>query len=498
MMHSPFELPSLRVVTARPGDVAADLLVVPCHDPGAEALAVRLPAAARQELAAAASRGEPVTDAGRVLAAGVGDPAWQSARLAVVGTGPGPVTAEAVRRAVTAAAHWARERRLRTIAIDLAALPLASEAASAAAAEAVVLANFNHGHLKNAEPLPGIREASLLLGDGQQAQLERGLVIGEAINAARFLTNEPGNVLTPRALVERAADLAAEPGVQAEILGPEKIEALGMGLLLGVARGSAEPPRLLCLTYTPPGAPSGPVLGLVGKGVTFDTGGISIKPAENMDRMKDDMAGGAAVVGAVRALARLGVPRRVVAVVPATENMPGGRALKPGDVIRGAAGVTVEINNTDAEGRLILGDGLWYAKQKGATHLVDVATLTGACVVALGKVTTGLFGTPPAWTGAVRAAAARAGEAVWELPLGPEYRELLKSEVADIINSGGRAGGAITAAMFLREFVGDTPWAHLDIAGTAWIDEPKPWAPKGASGVMVRTLVELAAGDLAG
>ncbi|MGE0362533.1 MAG: M17 family metallopeptidase, partial [Vicinamibacterales bacterium] len=210
----------------------------------------------------------------------------------------------------------------------------------------------------------------------------------------------------------------------------------------------------------------------------------------------DDMAGGAAVVAAVRAIARLGVPRRVVAVVPATENMPGGNALKPGDVIRGAAGVTVEINNTDAEGRLILGDGLWYAKQRGATHLVDVATLTGACVVALGKVTTGLFGTPPAWTGAVRQAAAKAGEPIWELPLGPEYRELLKSDIADIVNSGGRAGGAITAAMFLREFVGDTPWAHLDIAGTAWIDDAKPWATKGASGVMVRTLVELAAGEL--
>jgi leucyl aminopeptidase len=215
-----------------------------------------------------------------------------------------------------------------------------------------------------------------------------------------------------------------------------------------------------------------------------------------MERMKDDMAGGAAVVAAVRAIARLGVPRRVVAVVPATENMPGGKALKPGDVIRGAAGVTVEINNTDAEGRLILGDGLWYAKQRGATHLVDVATLTGACVVALGKVTTGLFGTPPAWIQSVRQAAARAGEPVWELPIGPEYRELLKSDVADIINSGGRAGGAITAAMFLREFVGDTPWAHLDIAGTAWIDDVRPWATKGASGVMVRTLVELAAADL--
>jgi leucyl aminopeptidase len=494
-MHSPFELPSLRAVTASPWEVAVDLLIA-LRPADAGDTASRLSGAARQDLADAVSRGEPVADLGRVMATAVGDGGWQTSRVLIVGLGQGPLTADHIRRAVAAGALWARERRHRTIAIDLVGIPVDVEAATAAAAEAVVLANFNHGHLKNAEPLPGIREASVLIADGQRALLERGLVIGEAINAARLLANEPGNVLTPRALVERAADLTAEPGVQAEILGPDKIEALGMGLLMGVARGSHEPARLLCLTYTPPGGASGPVLGLVGKGITFDTGGISIKPADGMERMKDDMAGGAAVVAAVRAIARLGVPRRVVAVVPATENMPGGKALKPGDVIRGAAGVTVEINNTDAEGRLVLGDGLWFAKQRGATHLVDVATLTGACVVALGKVTTGLFGTPPAWIQSVRQAAARAGEPVWELPIGPEYRELLKSDVADIINSGGRAGGAITAAMFLREFVGDTPWAHLDIAGTAWIDDARPWATKGASGVMVRTLVELAGSDL--
>jgi leucyl aminopeptidase len=495
-MHSPFDLPSLRAVTIPPREVAVDLLIALYPAPAADGVAGRLSAAASQEVAAAVARGEPVSELGRVLATAVGDSAWQTSRVAVVGAGPGPLTADQVRRAVAAGVLWARERRYRTVAIDLVGLPVDIDAATAAVAEAVVVANFNHGHLKSAEPLPSLREASVLVADGHRAQLERGLVIGEAINAARLLANEPGNVLTPRALVERAADLAAEPGVHAEILGPEKIEALGMGLLMGVARGSSQPARLLCLTYTPPGVADGPVLGLVGKGITFDTGGISIKPADGMDRMKDDMAGGAAVVAAVRAIARLGVSRRVVAVVPATENMPGGNALKPGDVIRGASGLTVEINNTDAEGRLILGDGLWYARQRGATHLVDVATLTGACVVALGKVTTGLFGTPPSWVSAVRQAAARAGEPVWELPLGPEYRELLKSDVADLINSGGRAGGAISAAMFLREFAGETPWAHLDIAGTAWIDDAKPWATKGASGVMVRTLVELAAGEL--
>jgi leucyl aminopeptidase len=233
------------------------------------------------------------------------------------------------------------------------------------------------------------------------------------------------------------------------------------------------------------------VLALVGKGVTFDTGGISIKPADGMERMKDDMAGGATVMAALRAIALERLPLRVMAIVPATENMPGGRALKPGDVIRAASGLTVEVNNTDAEGRLILGDALWYAKQQGATHLVDVATLTGACVVALGKITTGLFATD-GWGEIVRAAADRAGERVWQMPLFDEYKEPLKSEIADMINSPGRPGGAVTAAMFLKEFVGSTPWAHLDIAGTAWADEARPWTPKGATGVMIRTLVEIA------
>ena len=494
-MHSPFELPSLRAVTSSPHEQAADLFVSIYSGDSHDAVRRRLSGPAGQELDAAIARKEPVADLGHVFVTQAGDAGWRTSRIVVVGAGPGPITAADARKAAATAAHWARERRCRTIVIDLASLG-ADDAVTAAAAEAVVTANFNHGHMRTAEPLPPVTEASFLVAPGQHAQLERGLVIGEAINAARLLTNEPGNVLPPRALAERAAALADEPGVQVEILGPEKIEALGMGLLLGVARGSAEPPRLLSLSYTPPGGATGPVLGLVGKGITFDTGGISIKPAENMDRMKDDMAGAAAVVAAVRAIARLGVPRKVIAVVPAAENMPGSKALKPGDVIRGASGITVEINNTDAEGRLVLGDGLWYAQRRGATHLVDVATLTGACVVALGKVTSGLFGTPPAYLAHVKQAAARAGESVWELPLGPDYRDQLKSEIADIINSGGRAGGAITAAMFLREFVGTTPWAHIDIAGTAWVDDPKPWVTKGASGVMVRTLVELASADL--
>jgi leucyl aminopeptidase len=298
--------------------------------------------------------------------------------------------------------------------------------------------------------------------------------------------------LTPREFAARATKLAADAGVAVEILDEKQIADLGMGLLLGVARGSSEPPRLMVFRHDPPGAPKTPVLGLVGKGITFDTGGISIKPSDGMERMKDDMAGGAAVACAMRAIALLRAPIRVVGVVPATENMPGGRAIKPGDILKSAEGKTVEVINTDAEGRLILGDGLWYARQLGATHLVDVATLTGAVVVALGKLTSGLFGTPPAFVEKVRAVADRAGDRSWPMPTFDDYMEQLKSEIADFTNTGGRAAGSITAALFLKEFTGGLPWVHMDIAGTAWADDAKPFMPKGATGVAVRTLASLA------
>jgi len=282
------------------------------------------------------------------------------------------------------------------------------------------------------------------------------------------------------------------------VLDETEIERLHMGLLLGVARGSIEPPRLIVLTHRPRGLSSskettrGHVLGLVGKGITFDTGGISIKPAEGMERMKTDMSGGAAVIAAMRAISLLNAPLEVIGVVPAAENMPGGRAIKPGDILTSAAGKTVEVINTDAEGRLILGDALWYARERGATHLVDVATLTGACVVALGKIASGLFGQPDEWVETVRRASKVAGDRAWPMPLYDEYAEQLKSEIADMINSGGRPAGACTAAMFLKEFAGGLPWAHLDIAGTAWAEENKAWQPKGPTGVAVRTLAELA------
>jgi leucyl aminopeptidase len=372
-----------------------------------------------------------------------------------------------------------------------------------AVAEGLTLAEFDAGLYKTTEPrpappprctivLPNIRDTSPESSTGIEAVVSRGRLLGECSNLARALANEPGNSLTPREFAARACALAAEGGIACEVLDERQIEALGMGLLLGVARGSDEPPRLMAFRHEPPNAPPGPVLGLVGKGITFDTGGISIKPADGMERMKDDMAGGAAVACAMRAIGLLGAPIRVVGVVPATENMPSGRAIKPGDILKSAEGKTVEVINTDAEGRLILGDGLWYARKLGATHLVDVATLTGAIVVALGKVVSGIFGTPETWVSQVRRVADRAGDRVWPMPLFDEYREQLKSDIADIMNTGGRPAGAVTAAMFLKEFTGGLPWAHIDVAGTAWAEEPRPYLPKGPSGVAVRTLAELA------
>ena len=371
-----------------------------------------------------------------------------------------------------------------------------------AVAEGVTLAEFSAGIYKTGDQPPSPPETTVIvppLDDTSpesqpriEAALRRGRLLGECSNLARELANEPGNALTPREFAARAAAIAsARPASSVEILDEQQIEALGMGLLLGVARGSSEPPRLMVVSPRAAGRRAGPVLGLVGKGITFDTGGISIKPADGMERMKDDMAGGAAVACAMRAIAMLGAPIRVIGVVPATENMPGGRAIKPGDVLKSAEGKTVEVINTDAEGRLILGDGLWYARKLGATHLVDVATLTGAVVVALGKVTSGIFGTPDAWVEHVRRVADRAGDRVWPMPLFDDYAEQLKSDIADMINTGGRPAGSITAAMFLKEFTGGLPWAHLDIAGTAWAEEAKPYLPKGPSGVAVRTLAEL-------
>jgi leucyl aminopeptidase len=321
--------------------------------------------------------------------------------------------------------------------------------------------------------------------------VRRGRIVAEATNVARDLVNEPGNTLTPTELGRRAREVSRRARIRCQVLGPQELRRLGARALLGVARGSQEPPRFIVLEYRG-GRREGPHLGLVGKGITFDSGGISIKPAEKMETMKGDMAGAAAVIAATSAIALLKLPIHVTALVPATENLPSGTALKPGDVLRAMSGKTIEVVSTDAEGRLVLADALHYACTRKVSHLVDVATLTGACVVALGTVNSGAFTNNQALLDKLLAAGRVAGEKIWPMPMDAEYDELIKGDVAEIKNTGGRKGGAITGAKFLQHFVGDTPWVHLDIAGTFETDKEKGYQPKGATGVMVRTLVELA------
>jgi leucyl aminopeptidase len=330
-------------------------------------------------------------------------------------------------------------------------------------------------------------------GDELEHGLQRGRILGESQNFARALGSEPANVLTPTVLAQRAEAMAKECGLTYEMLDEARMRELGMGAILGVTQGSAEPPALIVLSYHPEHKFAGKTnLGLVGKAVTFDTGGISIKPSEKMDLMKYDMCGGAAVIGAMRAIALLKPAIPVTGVIPSVENMVGPKAQRPGDIVTSMSGKTIEILNTDAEGRLILADAITYAQKIGCTHLVDAATLTGAVVVALGHHHTGVFSSDDALTDRWMHATAHEGEKMWRLPLGPEYREQIKSAFADMANIGGRDGGSITAAMFIKEFAGETPWVHLDIAGTAWLEDNKPFMAKGPTGVLVRSFVSLA------
>jgi leucyl aminopeptidase len=327
--------------------------------------------------------------------------------------------------------------------------------------------------------------------------IEEGRILGESQNFTRELVNEPGNKMTPTELANRAREMVESlnlPELTIEIHDADFIKEKKMGAFWSVSQGSDEPPALIVMNYTPAGAPEKPVLGLVGKGITFDSGGISIKPSDGMEKMKYDMAGGAAMIGAMRAIALLKPKVKVVGIVCASENMPSGKAQKPGDVQIAMSGKSIEIINTDAEGRLVLADGLYYARQLGCTHLIDAATLTGACVVALGMINAGVFSNDEKMFEKFSEALKRSGEKMWRLPVDQEYQEMIKSGIADIVNSGGRWGGAVTAAMFLKEFVDETPWIHLDIAGVAWMEENKSWIAKGPSGVAVRSLVEFVRG----
>jgi leucyl aminopeptidase len=480
-----------------------DVLAVPWFEGERAAENPTLDAATGGEIARGLASGEYAARPYELFLAPIVDRAYHARRVALIGAGtPAEFGSDLLRRTATFAALSLRQRSVAHAAF---LLPIRGRDAEViagfaqAAAEGLTLAEFNVGSYKTTEPAPGALTTWTIVVDQRpgdvlrhaQDAISRGRLLGECSNLARELANEPGNTLTPKEFARRCERIATEGGASVEVLDEEQIKKLGMGLLLGVARGSSEPPRLMVFRHEPPAAPASPVLGLVGKGITFDTGGISIKPADGMERMKDDMSGGAAVACAIRAISMLKAPIRVVGIVPATENMPGGRAIKPGDILRSASGKTVEVINTDAEGRLILGDGLWYARQLGATHLVDVATLTGACVVALGKITSGLFGAPMEWVEQVRRVADREGDRSWPMPLFDEYRDQLKSDIADLMNTGGRPAASITAAIFLKEFTGGLPWVHMDVAGTAWLDEAKPYMPKGPSGVAVRTLAEL-------
>ncbi|HVB11034.1 MAG TPA: M17 family peptidase N-terminal domain-containing protein [Bacillota bacterium] len=326
-----------------------------------------------------------------------------------------------------------------------------------------------------------------------EAEVRRGHVLGSAVSLARDLANTPGADLPPAALAEAAAGMARAAGLECAVLEPDALARAGLGLLLGVGQGSRNGPRLIALRYRC-GRPDAPLLALVGKGITFDSGGLSLKTGEGMIAMKMDKSGACAVIGAMQAIAALRPAGcDILGIVAAAENMPGGGAFRPGDVLKGLAGKTIEIISTDAEGRLVLGDGVAYACAQGAKRIVDVATLTGAVSVALGKEAAGLLGNDGAWVGEVRAAAGAAGERVWELPTFPEYRQLYKSDVADIKNSGGRGAGTITGGMIIGEFVAaGHAWAHLDIAGVAWVDRDTPACAFGATGFGVTTLVSLA------
>jgi leucyl aminopeptidase len=420
-------------------------------------------------------------------------------RLLLVGLGKqATVTLNQVRNAAGTAVRFGKPRGIRELVLALPegdSLPLPGSAR--AAVEGAFVGDFDPDTYRSDRKDQGMESFRVAAPAGAERSavetaFAEGAIVGESQNFTRSLVNEPGNKLTPTVLGQRAAAMAAEVGLKCEVYSTEKLHELKMGAFWAVSQGSAEPPALIVLRYEPAGVTDGPVLGLVGKGITFDTGGISIKPADNMEKMKYDMAGGAAMLGAMRAIALLKPKVRAIGTVCAAENMPDGKAQKPGDVQTAMSGKTIEIINTDAEGRLVLADGLAYARQLGATHLIDAATLTSACVVALGMVNAGAFSNDDATYAKFQEALATSGEKFWRLPLGEEYADMIRSDIGDIKNSGGRWGGAITAAEFLHHFAEDTPWIHLDIAGAAWIEDARPYIAKGPSGIGVRSILEWA------
>jgi leucyl aminopeptidase len=421
-------------------------------------------------------------------------------RLLIVGVGKAnTLTPHELRKAAGAAVRFARARSIRDLALNFPehdALPV--ELTARAIAEGLIVADFDIDFYRADRKDLSIATATILHAKPTpelQQGVDEGTILAESQNFARTLINEPGNVLTPTELGARTKKMAAEFGLACEVHSIDRILELKMGAFAAVTQGSAEPPALIVLRYEPPTPPpaGSPLIGLVGKGITFDTGGISIKSADGMDKMKYDMAGAASMIAAMRAIAQLKPAVRVLCIVCSCENMPDGRAYKPGDVVTAMSGKTIEIMNTDAEGRLVLADGLHYAQILGATHLINAATLTGAIGTALGQINVGLFSNNDETTRHFTDALAITGEKFWRLPCTDDYRDQIKSQIADIMNTGGsRYAGATTAAMFLKEFAGDTPWIHLDIAATTWLDDAKPWQSRGPSGIAIRTITEWA------
>ncbi|MFC1912308.1 leucyl aminopeptidase [Chloroflexota bacterium] len=424
-----------------------------------------------------------------------------AARVVVIGLGKrAELSVNKVRRAVAETCRWLRQRGVATVATiaqggGINGISMENAAQAVAEGATLGLYTFRRHKTKKNNETGEIKQLLIAGSDKTKNSLERsstkGKILAEATNLARDMVNEPANYMTPAHMAETATRLARDYSLEVSVLEREQMEELGMGALLGVARGSQQPPKFIVLHHKGAGATEADLI-LIGKGVTFDSGGISIKPSEKMEEMKGDMGGGAAVIAAMAAIAQLKPEIGITAIVPATENLPDGNALKPGDVLTAMNGKTIEIISTDAEGRLILADALGYAKKLGARRMIDVATLTGACEIALGKICTGAFGNNQELMDRVLTAGTEAGEYIWQMPMYDEYGEQNKSDVADVRNIGGRAAGPITAAKFLAEFAGDTPWVHLDIAGTNLSEKERGYQVKGATGVPVRTLVNLA------
>src|SRR5213592_3355286 len=488
----------IEVQAVAPEEVEADVVAVPLvAQDGLGGAAAKLDGGLDGLLSRLADEGELQDELGRAGIVHV-DGKLRAPRIAVAGIGPHDrVDADALRTAAAAVARKTGEYAERIAwAIDD-ALPLSPAEQARALVDGTMLGGYEPARWKQDEEPPKLSTLVICgAGDDLEEIAERAATVAAWTNRARDLVNSPPNELTPERLAERAQEIASSAeGLSAEALGPDEIRAQGMGALAAVAQGSDNPARLVVLRYEPPKAKEGLVLGLVGKAITFDTGGISLKPSLHMEDMKGDMAGGAAVIEATGAIAELELPVRVLTVAAATENMPSGHAYRPGDIITAANGKTIEVTNTDAEGRLVLADALWYAREQGATHVIDLATLTGAMEVALGDLYAGVFANDAAWQDEILAAAETSGDHAWAFPMHPRYRRYVDSVFADLKNSSDlRQAGAVLAAEFLQEFAGEGPWAHADIAGPAFFERSRGdyLTQRGGTGYGVRLIVELA------